>query len=447
LEVLKSQYETNPKFKEFIQKDPDLTSAIDNTYNKMIEVLQNPKFKNILQNSGLTLRGLGQMRKGNIPGFLNTMEKLTQKNPDFRVELGDPYKDIENQLASASIMSDVSPVKKETEEPGLPAEAIGAGTLFGMKYAPQIARGVGNTVRAVGSPLTGLTLAATELASDDPSMGQAGFELLLPDQVKRVAGQLPKGIMSNVFGLQGLAKFGKLGALAARAPSVMTPVGLTLLGAEGIKKLYDEEQKKNRMIEAMDPEERLQFLEEEKATEELMSRASAAYGGRMGFADGPEDPKKRKFMKIMGGLASIPLLGRFIDIGTSAPKVAEVLRRGADGIPDFIMDLIAKVKAKAEVAGMKYFTGNRSDEFADVYKVDDFEVTEQGNKITLKKRKQEGDMLEKDIEMEIETDPETGGMTYKEATARPDAEGKLKDVEEYIDEIDLEDMKKYTYDE
>jgi hypothetical protein len=83
----------------------------------------------------------------------------------------------------------------------------------------------------------------------------------------------------------------------------------------------------------------------------------------------------------------------------------------------------------------------------DVYKADDFVVTEQGNKITLKKRKQEGDMLEKDIEMEIETDPETGGMTYKEATARPDAEGKLKDVEEYIDEIDLEDMKKYTYDE
>ena len=124
-----------------------------------------------------------------------------------------------------------------------------------------------------------------------------------------------------------------------------------------------------------------------------------------------------------------------------------MLRRGADGVPDFIMDLIAKVKAKAEATGMKYFTGNRSDEFADVYQADDFVVTEQGNKITLKKRKQEGDMLEKDIEMEIETDPETGGITYKEATARPDAEGKLKDVEEYIDEIDLEDMKKYTYDE
>ena len=341
----------------------------------------------------------------------------------------------------------------EKAEPGLALTAAAAPlatqkgrNLYG-KFAKQIAKGLGNTVRAVGSPLTGLTLAATELASDDPSLGQAGAELLLPEQIKRVAGQLPKGIMSNVFGLQGLSKFGKLGALAARAPSVMTPVGLTLLGAEGIKKLYDEEQKKNRMIEAMDPEERLQFLEEEKATEEFMSRQSAAYGGRMGFADGPEDPKKRKFMKIMGGIASIPILGRFIDIGTQAPKVAEVLRRGADGIPDFIMDLVAKVKAKAEATGMKYFTGNRADEFSDVYQADDFVITEQGNKITVKKRNQEGDMIEKDIEMEIDMDPETGGVTYNEATARPDAEGKLKDVEEYIEEDDLENMRKYTYDE
>jgi len=447
LKVLQSQYEKNPNFKEFIQKDPNLTSAIDNTYNKMIDVLKNPKFKNVLQNSGLTLRGLGQMRKGNIPGFLNTMEKLVQKNPDFRVELGDPYKDIENQLASASMMSDVSPVKKETEEPGLPAEAIGAGTLFGMKYAPQIARGVGNTVRAVGSPLAGLTLAGTELLSDDPNLGQAGAELLLPEQVRRIAGKLPKGIMSNFFGLQGLSKFGKLGALAARAPSVMTPVGLTMLGAEGIKKLYDEEQKKNRMIEAMDPEERLQFLQEEKDTEELISRSSAAYGGRMGFADGPEDPKKRKFMKIMGGLASIPLLGRFIDIGTQAPKVAEVVRRGADGVPEFLMDLIAKVKLKAKTKGMEYFTGNKPEEFKDVYQVDNYVVTEKGNKTIIREIDQDGDMLYKENQMELDYDPETGGYTYNEASARPDAEGKLKDVEEYIEEDDLENMRKYTYDE
>ena len=34
----------------------------------------------------------------------------------------------------------------------------------------------------------------------------------------------------------------------------------------------------------------------------------------LGFADGPEDPSKRKFMKIMGGLASLPIVGRFFEI-------------------------------------------------------------------------------------------------------------------------------------
>jgi hypothetical protein len=229
----------------------------------------------------------------------------------------------------------------------------------------------------------------------------------------------------------------------------MTPVGLTLLGAEGIKKLYDEEQKKNRMIEAMDPEERSQFLEEEKATEEFMSRQSAATGGimRLGFADGPEDPKKRKFMKIMGGLASIPLLGRFIDIGTQAPKVAEVVKRTAEGVPAFLTDLIAKVKLKAAEKGTKYFTGNRADEFADVYQADNYVVTEQGNKTIIREIDQDGDMLYKENQIEIEVDPETGGVTYNEASARPDAEGKLKDVEEYIEDDDLENMRKYTYDE
>jgi hypothetical protein len=38
-------------------------------------------------------------------------------------------------------------------------------------------------------------------------------------------------------------------------------------------------------------------------------------------------------------------------------------------------------------------------------------------------------------------------VTYNEASARPDAEGKLKDVEEFIDDIDLENMRKYTYNE
>ena len=84
-------------------------------------------------------------------------------------------------------------------------------------------------------------------------------------------------------------------------------------------------------------------------------------------------------------LHHIPILGRFFDVATQAPKVAEVVKRTAEGIPDFINDLIAKIKLKAAEKPelKKYFTGKRSDEFADVYQADDFVVTEQGNKITI----------------------------------------------------------------
>jgi len=171
-------------------------------------------------------------------------------------------------------------------------------------------------------------------------------------------------------------------------------------------------------------------------------------GGRVGFADGPDDPSKRKFMKIAGGIASIPILGKFLKPAVKvAPVVAETVRRSAEGIPAFISDLIAKVKLKAEATGMKYFTGNRADEFTMVHKADNYVVSEQGNKTIIREVDQDGDMLYKENQIEIEVDPETGGVTYREASAKPDAEGKLKDVEEYIEDDDLENMRKYTYDE
>ena len=179
------------------------------------------------------------------------------------------------------------------------------------------------------------------------------------------------------------------------------------------------------------------------AGQEMPTQYMAA-GGRMGFADGPDDPSKRKFMKIAGGIASIPILGKFLKPAVKvAPAVIETVKRSADGIPEFIGDLVTKVVT----FGKKNFTGNRADEFADQYRLDDYVVTQQGNKTTIQKFDDPDNPNYKEIEIELETDPETGGVTYNEASVRPDAEGKLKDVEEYVDDLDLEDMKKYTYDE
>ena len=179
------------------------------------------------------------------------------------------------------------------------------------------------------------------------------------------------------------------------------------------------------------------------AGQEMPTQYMAA-GGRMGFADGPDDPSRRKFMKIAGGIASIPLVGKYLKPAmVAAPKVVEVVKRSADGMPDFIGDLITKVVT----LGKKSFSGNRADELAENYELDNYVVTQQGNKTTIKKVDDQGEFGYKENEMELEMDPETGGVTYNEASVRPDAEGKLKDVEEFIDDIDLEDMKKYTYDE
>ena len=426
----------------------DQQKKFGEVYKRTQEFMDNPKVINLLKDAGISLRAINQIKKLNVPGFLNTFKELKKSRPELFVGIDDEFADIENQYAGLNLEGDfrdfVARQEEKKKEPGLPAEAIGAGTLFGMKYAPQIAKGVGATVRAVGSPLAGLTLAGTELLSDDPSLGQAGAELLLPDQIKRVAGQLPKGIMSNVFGLQGLSKFGKLGALAARAPSIMTPVGLTLLGAEGIKKLYDEEQKKKRMIEAMDLEERLRFLEEEKDTEELMSRAAAAYGGRMGFADGPEDPKKRKFMKIMGGLASLPLLGRFIDIGTTAQKTAPVVAEAAKSVPPYFFKLVEKIRQLGDNITGRAATQDR--EIVKSYK--DYEMSEDlaTGEIVIRKRN-EGVFYDQDgiISDEYMTyKPGVADETtktrpideYDEYTVRPDSDGKLTDSEDGLDSIE-----------
>ena len=65
---------------------------------------------------------------------------------------------------------------------------------------------------------------------------------------------------------------------------------------------------------------------------------------RIGFKDGPDEPSRRKFMKIMGGLATIPFVGKYFrqadKVAPAAEKVAEV----AGKAPSYFFDLVAKIK-------------------------------------------------------------------------------------------------------
>ena len=89
---------------------------------------------------------------------------------------------------------------------------------------------------------------------------------------------------------------------------------------------------------------------------------AAADGGliRKRFADGPEDPSKRNFMKIMGGLASLPILGRFFKIGEkAAPVIDAVKTEAAKGKPEWFDALVNKVIRMGEDVTERFATKDR----------------------------------------------------------------------------------------
>ena len=93
-----------------------------------------------------------------------------------------------------------------------------------------------------------------------------------------------------------------------------------------------------------------------------MMRTGAMDGGimRLGFADGPEDPSKRKFMKIMGGLASIPILGKFFKVAEkAAPLINKIKTPDAVGKPEWFDTLVNKVIQKGTDMTKQFATKER----------------------------------------------------------------------------------------
>ena len=67
-------------------------------------------------------------------------------------------------------------------------------------------------------------------------------------------------------------------------------------------------------------------------------------GGRVGFADGPKDPGRRTFIKLMAGIASLPILGKFFKFG-AAPKVVK-LSNTTTKMPEWFPSFVDKAFEK-----------------------------------------------------------------------------------------------------
>ena len=143
----------------------------------------------------------------------------------------------------------------EEDEGFTDTEKLLAGTTAGgAAYAARkpLLKTLGKVVRPFGFPSVAAGFAAGELLSDDPNLGIAGAELLAPELIKTVAPR-GSGIMSQI-GRFAANPFFK----GARA---FTPVGLGLMGIEGIRMGMREQDR----IDAMSPEEREDFIAEQES--------------------------------------------------------------------------------------------------------------------------------------------------------------------------------------
>jgi len=87
-----------------------------------------------------------------------------------------------------------------------------------------------------------------------------------------------------------------------------------------------------------------------------------ATGGRVGLKDGPPDPSRRNFLKIMGGLAALPIVGKFFKpakVGKAVTKVPLVKTADVAGKPEWFDALVNKVILEGDDVTKNFATKDR----------------------------------------------------------------------------------------
>jgi hypothetical protein len=205
------------------------------------------------------------------------------------------------------------------------------------------------------------------------------------------------------------------------------------------------------------------YIQTKLPKDRLPFRDSAETGGRIGFAGGGMG--RRTFMKIMAGIASLPFIGKGITktVPKVIPKVTETVTRGVDGMPSYIYDLIEVVKAKGT---RDIVEGFKKSDYSTVHSYKGVDVTEDAAGNIKIKKPTEGvatdastGKMHEGTSQEVHIEINRGGMgvkdegletqksfqepdEYFEGTVRPDRDGKMKDFEEGIDDLDHLELQK-----
>ena len=188
--------------------------------------------------------------------------------------------------------------------------------------------------------------------------------------------------------------------------------------------------------------EQINDLELKLDFEDMIDPEDLATGGRVGLKAGMS---KRAFLKLMGGAAAgIGALktGALKMFGKGAAPVVEKTAEAASGAPSYFFDLVEKIKLLGvRSKGFK----ERSESFR--YKDYDMDIDYDTGDIQIKKTREamipggdEAGIAEESIMVYRpgRADELTKGKTppdeYDEYTARPDMDGKMKDVDDGLSE-------------
>jgi len=113
-----------------------------------------------------------------------------------------------------------------------------------------------------------------------------------------------------------------------------------------IKRVYEREKKAGKFKNIRLRDGRKIESEEDfrEYIDELNEDSNFAEGGRIGYKDGPDQPGRRKFMKIMGGLAALPIIGKFFKAGKVAAPAAQAVKETVQQAPNYFFELADKIR-------------------------------------------------------------------------------------------------------
>jgi hypothetical protein len=270
-------YNTNSglikSMKSYISKNQNSKDPIiQNKIKKQIEFLQDLKLRIDTPTGRVGSKEVlaaVDRKAGILPNFLAQLKALDIKIPSkAKLTLYTIGGIGASTLAQAEEVSDTpapfpgikpegSPgqINPEKEKEGFTkGEKLAGAGVAGGAYAARkpLLKTAAKIARPFGFPAVAAGFALNELTGEDPNLGIAGAELLAPELIKKGA-STGTGIMSKI-GRVAANPFGKL----ARG---FTPVGLGLMGIEGVRMGMEEQDRINEM-RMNEPDKYEEYLDE-----------------------------------------------------------------------------------------------------------------------------------------------------------------------------------------